>query len=151
MLSIKRLAASIKMSGKRIHQCASPARWPIWLLFAAWFCANSPQSLTYELVVWTRDAQHFSHQERLKAEVAAILSGRDGGASRRVEQAPERPSAPPIPAEGVLRKIDLFAPLAIASITPQRQELKFPTQFVRAPDRARSEPLLPPPREAAAV
>jgi hypothetical protein len=151
MLSIKRLAPANKMNANRIHRCASPVRWPIWLLFAAWFCANSPQSVTYELLVWTRDAQHFSHQERLKSEVAAMLSGRGGAASRSVKQASDRPSPPPIPAEGVLKKIDLFAPLAIVSSAPVRQELQFPAQFVRAPDRARSEPLLPPPREAAAV
>ncbi|MGD1030911.1 MAG: hypothetical protein ABSA05_07180 [Opitutaceae bacterium] len=139
------------MSANRGARRANPSSWPIWLLFAAWFCANSPQSLTYDLILWTRGAQHFSHQERLRAEVAAILLGKGGKMTAQVEKAPARPSAPPIPAEAVMKKIDLYAPIAIASVAPAQPELILPSEFVRAPHRARAEPLLPPPRGQANV
>lgn len=40
------------------------ARSPFWVLIAAWFCANTPQT-----------ARHFSHQEQLQAQVRAAPLG----------------------------------------------------------------------------
>lgn len=134
------------MSAKRSARRSIPSSWPIWLLFAAWFCANSPQSVTYDLMLWIRDARHFSHQERLKADVAAILSGNGGKVASRVVKTPARPPAPPVPAEAMMRKIDWCAPITITSVAPPLPELILPSEFVRAPNRARPEPLLPPPR-----
>jgi hypothetical protein len=134
------------MSANRSSRCANASSWPIWLLFAAWFCANSPQSVTYDLILWTRDARHFTHQERLKADVAAMLSGTGGKMTAQVEKPPARPSAPPIPAEAVLKKIDLYAPIVIASIAPPTREPNPTAELPGAPDRGRPEPLLPPPR-----
>ena len=85
------------------------ARWPFWLLLAAWFCANSPQAATYEVVVWLGNARHFSHQQRLISEVASILAGSDAhDAIATVSAEPERPFAPPVPADATLKKIDLL-------------------------------------------
>ena len=134
------------MSANHGAKRANASSWPIWLLFAAWFCANSPQSVTYDLIQWTRDARHFTHQERLKADVAAMLSGKNGKMTAQVEKPPARPSAPPIPAEAVLKKIDLYAPIGITSVAPPVRNLILPTEFVRTPNRSRPEPLLPPPR-----
>jgi hypothetical protein len=134
------------MSANHGARRANPSSWPIWLLFAAWFCANGPQAVTYDLILWTRDAQHFTHQERLKADVAAMLSGRSGRMTAQVEKPPARPSAPPIPAEAVLKKIDLYAAMVVTSVAPPIRSLILPTCFVRAPNRSRPEPLLPPPR-----
>jgi hypothetical protein len=131
---------------------AKTAHWPIWLLFAAWICANSPQAVTYDLIVWVHGARHFSHQQRLKADVAFILGGKKMALAVQLEKAaPSKPFAPPIAAEAVLKKIDLYAPFVIEWIPPCVGDLKVFAKADRAPDRARSEPLLPPPRGQATV
>lgn len=86
----------------------SAARWPFWLLLAAWVCANSPQAATYALLAWLGEARHFSHQQRLTAEVASLLAGeRAPGPGVAMTDAPAKPPAPPLPAEAVLKKLDL--------------------------------------------
>jgi hypothetical protein len=42
---------------------------------AAWWCANTPQAATFELILWMKGAACYSHQAQLHAEVAAILTG----------------------------------------------------------------------------
>ena len=84
------------------------ARWPFWLLMAAWFCANSPQAVTYELIIWLGNARHFTHQQRLHTEVASVLAAHAlGKLFATAKAAPERPFAPPIPADATLKKIEL--------------------------------------------
>jgi hypothetical protein len=87
----------------------SPQRWPVWLLFAAWICANGPQMACFEVVVWLKGAGHFSHSHRLAASAAAALEGRDGDTLRWAEA---QPASPPIaiPAEATMKKIELVAP-----------------------------------------
>jgi hypothetical protein len=51
-------------------------RWPFWLLIAAWVCANTPQVAAWHVIVWIKNAQHFSHQAQLRGEVASLLSGK---------------------------------------------------------------------------
>lgn len=53
----------------------TPFRWPFWLLIAAWVCANTPQIAAWHVIVWVKNAQHFSHQAQLRGEVALLLSG----------------------------------------------------------------------------
>jgi hypothetical protein len=91
----------------RAHRPASP-RWPFWLLMAAWFCANSPQSLTFEFVVWFGNARHFSHQQRLTSEVASVLAGEHVVHALAVAtEAPTQPFTPTVPADATLKKIEL--------------------------------------------
>jgi hypothetical protein len=52
----------------------TPLRWPFWLLIAAWVCANTPQVAAWHVIVWVKNAQHFSHQAQLRGEVASLLS-----------------------------------------------------------------------------
>jgi hypothetical protein len=141
-----------QMTVHRVPQRAKLPGCPTWLLIAAWFCANSPQSVTYDLILWAHGATHFSHQDRLKADVAFLLAGKKTPlAVQWQKSAPTKPFAPPMPAEGLLKKIDLYAPLEIGSLSPHLADLKFIAETDRKPDRARSEPLLPPPRRAATV
>jgi hypothetical protein len=124
-----------------------PAGWPFWLLLAAWFCANSPQSITYELIVWAGKSRHFSHQERLKEDVARLLAGRAAPiALVSARRLPERPFSAPIPAEAVIKKIELGAPLAAESFAPEARAFAYPEPLVRPPCGARIEPVVPPPR-----
>ena len=126
---------------------AKPSGWPFWLLLAAWFCANSPQAATYSLIVWAHGARHFSHQERLKADVAFILAGRQpASAPISVASATARPFSPPVPAEAVLKKLDLSAPVAVEAVAPASRGPEYRDPPVRVPYGARLEPLLTPPR-----
>lgn len=90
------------------------ARWPFWLLLAAWFCANSPQAATCEVIVWLGNARSFSHQERLSSEVASILAGTNlagtkSAVSLAVQRAEsERPPLPPLPVAPTLKKTDVL-------------------------------------------
>ncbi len=126
--------------------------WPFWLLLAAWFCANSPQALTYHLIVWAKGGSHFSHQERLKADVAFLLSGRKAaGLQKAIAAVPARPVAPPVPAEAVLKKLDLSTPVFTASDVPLPGALGYPEPAFRVPAGSRLEPLLTPPRSPQAA
>lgn len=85
-------------------------QWPIWWLIAAWFCANSPQSLTYDVVVWVGSARHFSHQQKLTAEVAFLLAGeRAPQLIATVGDAPVKPFSPAVSEEAAVKKITLAA------------------------------------------
>lgn len=122
------------------------AGWPCWILFAAWFCANSPQSLTYNLIVWAGGMQHFSHQERLQADVACLLTGgKVSPALAKAQPLAPRPSLP-IPAEAVLKKLDLYATVVVDAVIPRGPAPEFPEWSHRVSNRAQPEPLLPPPR-----
>ncbi|MBC7366330.1 MAG: hypothetical protein H7343_05875 [Undibacterium sp.] len=134
---------------KRVSPNRSAARWPFWLLLAAWFCANSPQPATYEMVVWLGNARHFSHQQRLSAEVAFILAGAEAPTATGAAPADAgRPFTPPQPAEATLNKIDLpvvlspeWAPVAVRMPAPRQIPFAPPI----APWR---EPPADPPRAA---
>jgi hypothetical protein len=128
-------------------------RLTFWLLLAAWFCANTPPVVTFHLMVWTGGARHFSHQGRLKADVALLLSGKKlpAAAQELVSVPTDKPAAPALPAGNVIKKIDLYASATLESARPAVRELKFPARCNREPDRARAEPLLTPPRGHAAV
>ena len=125
------------------------ARWPFWLLLAAWFCANSPQAATYEVVVWLGNARHFSHQQRLRAEVAAILAGPEAPVVvAAVHAAPERPPGPPLPATAALKKVDLFASIPGELILPVAHVPDFAVRGDLPPPAPWREPLSEPPRAA---
>jgi hypothetical protein len=92
-------------------------------------------------------SQHFTHQERLKADVARLLTGKGAPpAPRLVESVPARPVAAPVPAEAVFKKLDLSAPLAVESVAPGLRALSHPEPLVRTLRGTRFEPPVPPPR-----
>lgn len=133
----------------RSARAHSPARWPFWLLVAAWLCANSPQTLTYELVVWGGSARHFTHQQRLTAEVASLLAG--GPAPEAVvakSESPAKPFAPPVPAEATLKKIELAMQRA-AEWLPSALRAQVRCALTQTlPDPLRAAPPHEPPRAA---
>lgn len=127
-----------------------PSGWPFWLLLAAWFCANSPQSATFSVILWAKGSRHFSHQERLRADVARLLAGTQAPSPPRIARsAPARPFAAPVPAEAVLKKLDLTAPVAVEDVAPGIRALDHSELLVRVPHGPRCEPPLPPPRAQA--
>jgi hypothetical protein len=127
-----------------------PAGWPLWLLIAAWFCANAPQSLVFGLGVWCGGARHFSHQERLKEEVAGLLCGnKASNGFHAVPAVPAKPMPSPIPEGAVLKKLDLSAEAAGDVPTPR---LGAHVHSPRRDDHGqgmRAAPLLTPPRDQA--
>ena len=76
-----------------------PRRWPIWLLVAAWLCANGPQMACFEVVVWLKGAGHFSHYHRLAASAAAALEGRAEAEPQWAAAVAQHPIPVSIPAE----------------------------------------------------
>jgi hypothetical protein len=130
------------------RRCRS-ARWPFWLLLAAWFCANSPQAATYGLIVWLGQARHFSHQQRLTLQVATVLGGEHARSALAADKAtPDRPVSPPIPAEATLKKIDLAITLSSELIPPACRALVPRFCTVSMPAAPWSEPPSEPPRFA---
>ena len=82
--------------------------WPFWLLVLAWVCANGPQVIVHEAVVWVKGVQTFSHQARLMAEVEEAMHERSEPAmlaSKPVDA--ERPEAPAMPVETAVKKLTL--------------------------------------------
>lgn len=127
-----------------------PARWPFWLLVAAWGCANGPQAAVYATVAWLVEARSFSHQHDLTRSVAHLLKGeRAAGRVALVLQrnAPAAaPETPPVPVEAVLRGIVLgleVVPSFAAPVTPARRLL---AAELRLPPSWRAAPPLGPPR-----
>jgi hypothetical protein len=121
--------------------------WPFWVLLAAWFCANSPQEITFNLIVWAKGAQHFSHQERLREDVSMLLTGKlSSVAFHAAKSAPCSASVPSLPSENLVKRLDLYIShkgeyLVLNAVKFLRSE-----RFVGPPLWIRSEPLLPPPR-----
>ena len=82
--------------------------WPFFLMIAAWFCANTPQSMAFDMMVWAKGARHFSHQEQLKADVAFLLAGSN---MKQIMATAKGAAASPVqasvPEDAVVKKIDL--------------------------------------------
>lgn len=124
----------------------SSARWPFWLLLAAWFCANSPQAATYEIVVWLGNARTFSHQQRLTSEVAFILGGQPAAATMMKAHPAERSQHLPPAMEIALKKIDLLMFTSSETASPLIDLTFFRASSSRVPWACRSEPPSEPPR-----
>lgn len=92
----------------RLRHQPKPSPWPIWLLVAAWFCANCPQSLICAAVVWLGEAHSFDHQQRLKSDVAYLLVGeKPHSFLAHVPVAPPAPAKSTLPPGPALKKIEL--------------------------------------------
>ena len=148
-----RVHASVRRAGAngfgmfRLSRTCSVRRWPFWLLLAAWFCANSPQAATYEIVLWLGNARHFSHQQRLSAEVAFVLAGEPAAAVVAVAKAPsEKPFAPSVPTEATLKKIELAVQETSELLPPALRALVRTESAPLLPDALRAAPPSEPPR-----
>lgn len=123
------------------------ARWPFWLLLAAWFCANSPQAATYAVLTWFGEARHFTHQQRLTAEVAHVLTGEKApGLLAVLKDAPTRPFAPTVPTEAALKKIELAVEFTAEVLPPALREKVRVARAMSLPDARREAPPHEPPR-----
>jgi hypothetical protein len=119
------------------------------MLMAAWWCANTPQAATFELILWCKGAAHFSHQRQLRSDVAALLSRSPRVARVALAQgARETPPSAPLLEKVTVKRVDLCVqgdslppldPDAVAPPSPSDD---------RTPDPRAPVPQLRPPRLA---
>ena len=129
----------------------TPARWPFWLLVAAWFCANTPQQVIYGAALWLANGRHFSHQERLRTDVIGLLTGKKTNPLLALAKSGPVPMpAAPLPPTDSLKKIDLYTADKPEPIAPPRLGAALPITAWRVPENPLPEPLLPPPKAAVA-
>lgn len=127
-----------------------PARWPFWLLLVAWACANSPQIALYAVLTWAGEARHFTHQQRLTAEVAHVLTGQPTPSLlAAMKEAPPRPFAPVVPAEATLKKIELALERTTDVLPPESGQRTYLSRAASLPDSRREAPPHEPPRGVA--
>ena len=125
----------------------STARWPVWLLIAAWGCANSPQAATYAVLTWFGEARHFTHQQRLTAELAHMLTGETApGLLAALKDAPTRPFAPTVPTDATLKKIELAVERTAEVLSPAVREGMRVARAMALPETGRAAPPHEPPR-----
>ena len=123
------------------------AGWPFWLLIAAWFCANTPQVAVYEAVSWFANARHFTHQQRLHTEVADFLAGRSAPLQLAgTKPAPSKPFLPVVPADAILKKIELAVQFTSELLPPAVRAVVRADEEPRVPDAFRAQPPHEPPR-----
>jgi hypothetical protein len=125
------------------------ARWPFWLLLAAWFCANSPQAAMFAVVNWIGESRHFTHQQRLVSDVAHLLGGvakEKADVILAVETGLEHPQAPVVPRDAVLKKIDLSAPTEAGLQVVTRPTIALSLVAARLRTQHAPESLTDPPR-----
>ena len=128
-------------------------RCALWMLIAAWICANSPQAATYALISWIAHSPHFAHQQQLKRDVAFLLAGESAPASVVAQDVgTEREDLPPaLPAAAVLKKMDL-AHEAVMEASEPRQPFHPLARYVDGGrGRSRSAPPHEPPRARVTV
>lgn len=111
----------------RLLRSSRFACYPFWVLIAAWLCANTPQVASWHVILWVKQAQHFSHSSRLHAEVYALLSGQTADHARHRVAQPvesETPSKPAVGADFSVKKILLSlepnSPFTPSLVVPQR-------------------------------
>ncbi len=132
---------------KPLSRNRTNARWPFWLLLAAWVCANSPQVAVYTAIAWIGEARHFTHQQRLTAEVAHVLTGvKTPSVLAAIRQVPLRPLAPVVPAEATLKKIELAIARTVDLLGPVLPEKIGQGKERAMPDARTEAPPHEPPR-----
>ncbi len=103
----------------RLRTSPHSAPWPVWLLVLAWFCANCPPTLICTTIVWLGEARSFTHQQRLKSDLAHLLSGEKSHSLLShvptLPVAPAKSALPPLPS---LKKIDLAAEDILGRLAP---------------------------------
>ncbi len=140
-------------SGMRRSARTTSARWPFWLLIAAWVCANSPQIAMYTVLAWIADARTFSHQHQLTTEVAHVLAGEKTGSRLVMMAAAAAPddhdrAQPAIPESAVLKKIDLASEKQREVTRPSEVAQRRPRTGGWRGDALRAPPPHGPPRDS---
>ncbi len=117
------------------------------LLLVAWFCANSPQTALFSVLSWVDEARHFSHQQRLVADVAHLLGGETPPAKYATlpADAPADP-LPPVPIGAVLKKIDLTLEVASSLAPPMTEDGRLRAGALPWAEAMRAAPPHEPPR-----
>jgi hypothetical protein len=126
--------------------------WPWWLLVVAWVGVNNPQAAFYAVADWVSAARHFSHQERLAGDVAALLAPRSPAVPLAVQVASAtsvRTNCSAFPAEAVLKKIELPPLATLAPIRLARFVADYPVLVLTWPKNWREAPPHGPPRSVA--
>jgi hypothetical protein len=129
-----------------------PARWPFWLLLAAWVCANAPAIAVCAALTWLGEARHFSHQQRLVTDVAFVLTGHQApglGVMAAVKDVTLPKPLPATPAGVELKKIDLTIERIVEMRRPATNENDFVVQPQAWPKARREAPPREPPRVTA--
>jgi hypothetical protein len=136
-----------------LRRSRRPARWPFWLLLAAWACANTPAIAVCAALTWLGEARHFSHQQRLVTDVAFVLTGHQApglGVLAAVKDLPAPAPAAPAPAEIELKKLDLALERGTEVRPPEPQAGFFFARLAEWRDARREPPPHEPPRTNAA-
>jgi hypothetical protein len=129
-----------------------PARWPFWLLVAAWWCANTPQAATFEVILWLKGAAYYSHQADLHDQVAAMLTGvprvarAHGHGGQILRETP--PPAVPLAKNVTIKRVSLCLHEERISSAGQRAGELIRLLHDQVPERRTSPPWLRPPRLA---
>jgi hypothetical protein len=119
-------------------------------LVAAWWCANTPQAATFEVILWLKGAAYFSHQADLRADVAAILTGvpkvAPGHGGQILRETP--PPAVPVPKNVAIKRVSLCLQEETISSAGQVAGEMIRLLHDQVPERRTSPPRLRPPRLA---
>ena len=129
-----------------------PARWPFWLLLAAWICANTPAIAVCAALTWLGKARHFSHQQQLVTDVAFVLTGNKApglGVMAAVKQVALPQPLPPATSGLELKKIDLAVERLVEVRRPTAREKEFVMHTVMPREAWRDAPPHEPPRGTA--
>ena len=132
------------------HSQKPAAKWPFWLLVAAWWCANTPQAATFEVILWLKGAACFSHQAELKEDVSAILTGTPKLAHSRHGQVGREtpPPAVPLAKTVAIKRVSLCLQEVSVSSDGPSAGVAIRRLHDHVPDRRNSPPRLRPPRLA---
>lgn len=110
-------------------------------------CANSPQSACFEVMLWMKGVANFEHHDRLADGVAELLADPSGESMElNVASIPASDGSPAIPADAVIRKIELSSPEAWVEPWAQMREAVFADPDRRFPPSRVEETPYPPPR-----
>lgn len=137
-------------SVQSLRHTSAVRQWPFWLLIAAWVCANCPQLAVTVTLAWAGEARHFSHQSRLHAEVARLLTHNATPPSSALvaETAPTEPFRPLISAEALLKKPPLAVEPTVIWLGPLSRASRLQTAECDLPEAPRPPPPHEPPRVA---
>jgi hypothetical protein len=134
------------------HSHKKAANWPFWLLVAAWWCANTPQAATFEVIMWLKGAAQYSHQAELRDDVAAVLTGAPQAARAQAHLGKLGRETPPpeVPLAKTLTIKRVSLCLQEERITSGRPDtgVAFRVEQASVPQRRTSPPRLRPPRLA---
>jgi hypothetical protein len=132
------------------HSQKKAAKWPFWFLLAAWWCANTPQAATFEVILWLKGAAYYSHQAELHDDVAALLSGTAKAVRSHRGQIGRETPPPAVPLAKTLAIKRASLCLHYERISPDglRARVTMRRLHDQVPERRTSPPPLRPPRMA---